>query len=147
MNTKKRNIFPIFLALLLAALNPHVLAAEVAHEAFTSSATVAEATAQTGVSGITGGQMIYTSALSSRIIPENPLVPLEVHYSVDIASADPEQPISAIVSTLFKAKSVTVTPNNSTASTLTTDIEDRTRVAGQISRIMKEFDYIFPLIS
>ncbi|MDR2855422.1 MAG: hypothetical protein LBV40_04630 [Methanomicrobiales archaeon] len=145
MKTKK-TISQILLILFLAVLTPHAVSAEITNEAFTTGTTAAELDLQAGISGLTGGQMIYSSALSSRIIPENPSVPLETHYSVDIASADPQRPISAIVSTVFAAKSVSVMPNNS--STLTsTDIEDKTKVAGQISKILKEFDYIVYPIS
>jgi len=91
--------------------------------------------------------MIYTSSLFARAIPDNPLVPFETIYSVDIASADPEHPMSAIVSTLFAAKSVSVLQNDSNITISTTEIEDRAKVAGQINRIMKEFSYTAPLIS
>jgi hypothetical protein len=69
-----------------------------------------------------------------------------VVYSIDIASVDPEYPISAIVSTLFSAKSVTVLPNDLNVTTSIAEIEDRTKIAGQINRIMKEFSYTAPLI-
>ena len=130
----------------LAVFTPSIVSAEITNEALTTGTTATELTLQAGVSGITGGAMIYTSALSSRIIPEDPLVPLEMHYSVDIASADQEHPISAIVSTLFAAKSLSLMSNNSSALT-STDIEDRTKVAGQINRILKEFDYTSHLTS
>jgi len=142
MKTKKRNIFPMLL-ILSFAFTPHVLPAEVMGETFTTGTTATEIIAQAGISGATGGQMIYTSALFARVIPENPLVPLETHYSVDIASADQERPLSAIVSTFFAAKSVGVMANNTSTST---EVEDRTKVAGQIQRIMKEFDYTSALM-
>jgi hypothetical protein len=99
------------------------------------------------MSGITGGQMIYTSTLLARVIPDNPLVPFETIYSVDIASADPEHPVSAIVSTLFAAKSVTALQNDLNITRSTAEIEDRAKIAGKINRIMKEFSYTAPLIS
>ena len=130
----------MLLIFFFASFTPSIVSAEITNEALTTGTTATELALQAGVSGVTGGAMIYSSALSARIIPEDPSVPLEMHYSVDIASADQEHPISAIVSTLFAAKSMSLMPNNS--STLTsTDIEDKTKVAGQIHRILKEFDY------
>lgn len=134
------------LLIFFAVFTPHVLSAETMNEAFTAGTTATEVTSQAGISGVTGGQMIYTSALSARIIPENPSVPLEIHYSVDVASADLQRPISAIVSTFFAAKSATLMANNSSTMT-STDVEDRTKVAGQIQRILKEFDYTSYLLS
>jgi len=137
----------LLILFLFGALIPQASSAEIGNEAFISGGSAAESVIKTGISGITGGQMIYTSSLLSRVIPDSPFVPFETSYSVDIASADPEYPISAIVSTLFAAKSTTVLQNESNTTMSIAEIEDRTRIAGQINRIMKEFSYTFPLIS
>jgi len=146
MKMKKKIIIQILLLFFFAIFTPHIVSAEVMTEAFTTGTSASEVISEVGISGVTGGSLMYTSSLSSRVLPENPFVPFEIHYSVDIASVDREHPVSAIVSTLFAAKSVSVMANNSSAQA-STDIEDRTKVAGQIQRILKEFDYTYNLIS
>jgi len=147
MRTKKFNIFLLLFLFLFGSLIPQALSAEIGSEVFINGGSTAELVAKTEISGITGGQMIYTSSLFARVTPENSFVPFETVYSVDIASADPEHPMSAIVSTLFTAKSATVLQNNSNISRSIAEIEDRAKIAGQINRIMKEFSYTSPFIS
>jgi hypothetical protein len=143
MRTKKINI--LLILFLFGVLIPQALSAEIGSEAFISGGAAVESVAKTGISSVTGGQMIYTSSLFARVIPGDPSVPFETIYSVDIASADPEHPMFAIVSTLFAAKSTTTLQNDSNISTSITEIEDRAKIAGQINRILKEFSYTFPL--
>jgi len=147
MKTIKIILFLLLILFLFGALIPQALSAEIANEAFTSSGIASESTIKTGISGATGGPMIYTSSLLSRVVSDNPLVPFETSYSIDIASADPEQPVSAIVSTLFTAKGSTVLQNELNTTISTAEIADRAKIAGQINRIMKEFGYTFSLIS
>jgi hypothetical protein len=115
------------------------------HELMTYGPTHETVSAQSSVSGVTTGQLMYTSSLKSRIISDDPTVPLEVVYVVDVSSADPRQPVSAIVSTLFTAKRVGGFPytSNNTISNATEylSFEDSTRISGLIERIMKEFVY------
>jgi hypothetical protein len=146
MRTKKISMFLLLSLFLFGVLTPQALSAEIGNEALISGLGATQSVAKVGISDVTGGQMIYTSNLLSRVIPEDSLVPFEFVYAVDIASADPEHPISAIVSSLFAAKSTTVLQNESNTSTSLVEIEDRAKVAGQINRIMKEFSYTFPLI-
>ena len=147
MRTKKISISLLLLFFLFGALIPHASSAEIGNEAFISGLGATQSVVKTDISGVTGGQMIYTSNLLARVIPDDPFVPFETIYSVDIASADPEHPVSAIVSTLFAAKSVTALQNASNITRSTAEIEDRAKIAGQINRIMKEFSYTAPLIS